>query len=205
MLFGNLSNNNKLLQHIGKGIDNNLLSQLTNVNQYTNHSDRESNEIVSESQLRTDYLIPYDTDGQKMDSELLYKFNEKANFAMNSNKPLKSLIALSSTKFSIIDQTIVNKYQNCNKFILSSEMKNKIIDEDESSEEKLSSMNIEEHEHLFTFENYHARKEYKSSDFEKYGRSDIVFKTILRKFRKQYLNEFNRMTNYNKVKRNRSP
>ena len=35
-------------------------------------------------------------------------------------------------------------------------------------------------------------------------RSDIVFKTLLRKIRKQYLNDFNNMTNYIRVKRNRN-
>eukprot|EP00347_Sterkiella_histriomuscorum_P006727 403351665 len=48
-------------------------------------------------------------------------------------------------------------------------------------------------------------KKQRSAQFNNYGRSDIVFKTILRKVRKQYLTDFNEKTGYIKCKRNRKP
>lgn len=41
--------------------------------------------------------------------------------------------------------------------------------------------------------------------YGQYGRSDIVYKTILRTFRKHYLSDFNESTGYIKAKRNRKP
>ncbi|CDW81104.1 UNKNOWN [Stylonychia lemnae] len=49
------------------------------------------------------------------------------------------------------------------------------------------------------------KQAHKISSFNTYGRSDIVFKTILRKIRKQYLTDFNETTGYIKRKRNRKP
>jgi hypothetical protein len=49
------------------------------------------------------------------------------------------------------------------------------------------------------------KKQHRSAMFGTYGRSDIVYKTILRKCRKHYLTAFNETTNYIKTKRNRKP
>lgn len=49
------------------------------------------------------------------------------------------------------------------------------------------------------------KKKHKSALFGQYGRSDIVYKTILRTCRKHYLSNFNDSTNYIKAKRNRKP
>lgn len=82
-------------------------------------------------------------------------------------------------------------------------------DEDKNVNSSLSCFMAEEDDSSFDYSEVgkqdKARKKHKSTLFGQYGRSDIVYKTILRTCRKHYLSDFNESTAYIKTKRNKKP
>lgn len=79
------------------------------------------------------------------------------------------------------------------------------LEEDKPCESSLSSFAAFDNESSMALKNEKPKKKHRSALFGTYGRSDIVYKTILRKCRKHYLTAFNDSTNYIKAKRNRKP
>lgn len=78
-------------------------------------------------------------------------------------------------------------------------------EEDKPCDSSLASFVADEDESSIVLKDEKPKKKHRSTLFGTYGRSDIVYKTILRKCRKHYLTAFNESTNYIKAKRNRKP
>jgi len=78
-------------------------------------------------------------------------------------------------------------------------------EEDKPCDSSLASFVADEDDSSIVLKDEKPKKKHRSTLFGTYGRSDIVYKTILRKCRKHYLTAFNESTNYIKAKRNRKP